>query len=105
MRLGILGGGQLGRMLIQPCIDLDIKTAILDPDPECPCAGICDEFHRGDFRDERTVYEFGKKVDALTVEIEHVSVEALKRLREEGKTVFPQPEVLEVIRDKRFQKL
>ena len=104
MRLGILGGGQLGRMLIQPCIDFDIKTAVLDPDPESPCAGICDEFHRGDFRDEQTVYEFGKKVDALTVEIEHVSVEALKKLREEGKTVFPQPEVLEVIRDKRFQK-
>lgn len=104
MRLGILGGGQLGRMLIQPCIDLGIMTAVLDPDPECPCASICDDFHRGDFRDEKTVYEFGKKVDAVTVEIEHVSVEALKKLREEGKVIFPQPEVLEVIRDKRLQK-
>ena len=104
MRLGILGGGQLGRMLIQSCIDFGIKTSVLDPDPECPCAGICDEFYLGNFRDEKTVYEFGEKMDVLTVEIEHVCIEALKNLRAIGKTIFPEPEVLEVIRDKRLQK-
>ena len=77
MKLGVLGGGQLGRMLIQEAIDLDIHIKILDPSPQAPCAEIANEFVQGSFADEEAVYAFGKDCDVLTVEIEHVSVDAL----------------------------
>jgi 5-(carboxyamino)imidazole ribonucleotide synthase len=103
-RLGILGGGQLGKMLLPECMKLDIRTAVLDPDPDCPCAPWCAHFVRGDFRDAETVYRFGQQVDVLTIEIEQVNVDALERLEREGKTVHPAPRALRTIQDKGLQK-
>lgn len=103
-KLGILGGGQLGRMLIMETLKLDVNTAVLDPDPYAPCKEIANTFYVGDLKDEEMVYNFGKYQDVITIEIEHVNVQALKRLEEEGKTVYPQPRVIEIVQDKGLQK-
>lgn len=103
LSLGVLGGGQLGKMLSLAASNWNIKTRILDLDDEMPAALVCSEFVRGDFRDEKTVLSFGRKSDVLTVEIEQVNVNALKLLKSEGKRVFPEPEILEMIQDKYFQ--
>jgi 5-(carboxyamino)imidazole ribonucleotide synthase len=103
-RLGILGGGQLGRMLLQAGIDLNLYTLILDPDADAPCKSLCQEFYHGSFADFDTVYDFGKKCDVLTIEIEHVNVEALFRLEAEGVRVYPNPEAIRIIQDKGLQK-
>jgi len=102
--LGILGGGQLGRMLIQSCTNFDINTAVLDPAAAAPCHLLASRFQQGSLTDFDTVYNFGKNVDLLTIEIENVNVEALYRLEAEGLPVFPQPRVIEIIQDKRLQK-
>ena len=104
-KLGILGGGQLGRMLLQKAADLNISNAVLDPDADAPCSSICDEFITGNFNDFETVYSFGKKVDLLTIEIEHVNVEALEKLESEGLEIFPQPEIIKLVQDKGAQKI
>jgi 5-(carboxyamino)imidazole ribonucleotide synthase len=104
LRIGILGGGQLGRMLLQAAIDFDLQVAVLDPDPASSCARLTPDFTVGSFRDFDTVYQFGKTCDVLTIEIESVNLAALKRLRDEGVRVYPQPEVVELIQDKRTQK-
>lgn len=103
-RLGILGGGQLGRMLIQACPNLDVFTAVLDPSNVAPCKDLASEFQLGDITDFDTVYRFGKSVDLLTIEIENVNVQALYKLEEEGLPVYPQPRVIDIIQDKRTQK-
>ncbi len=103
-RLGVLGGGQLGRMLLTETQKYDIFTVILDGDKNAPCSEICNEFHHGSLMDYETVYNFGKQVDVLTIEIEHVNIEALKKLEEEGLKIFPQPGVLEIIQHKGRQK-
>jgi len=103
-KLGILGGGQLGRMLISETQKWDIYTSVLDPAKEAPCAEIANEFTQGDFNDFETVYNFGKKLAILTVEIEHVNIEALYQLKNEGVKIYPQPEVLEIIQHKGLQK-
>ena len=103
-RLGVLGGGQLGRMLLTETQKYDVFTVMLDPAKNAPCSEICNEFHCGDLMDYKTVYEFGKSVDLLTIEIEHVNIDALKQLEKEGKKVYPQPKVLEVIQNKARQK-
>ncbi|MFT4031764.1 MAG: 5-(carboxyamino)imidazole ribonucleotide synthase [Siphonobacter sp.] len=104
IRLGILGGGQLGRMLLQVAIDFDLSIKILDPDSEASCSSIAPEFVVGSFRDFDTVYNFGKELDVLTIEIESVNLDALKKLQAEGIKVFPQPQIVEIIQDKRTQK-
>lgn len=103
-KLGVLGGGQLGRMLLAETQKLDIYTLILDGAKNAPCAQICNEFHHGSLMDYQTVYDFGKKVDVLTIEIEHVNIKALFKLQEEGITVYPPPEVLQIIQHKGLQK-
>ena len=103
-RLGILGGGQLGRMLIQKAVDYNITTIVVDPDPDAPCRNICDHFIHGDFRDFDTVMKLGELADVITVEIEHVNTDALEKLESLGKRVFPQPRVLKVVQDKGLQK-
>lgn len=103
-KLGILGGGQLGKMLLTETQKWDIYTCVLDPSIETPCSAICNEFTQGNFNDYETVYAFGKKVDLLTVEIEHVNIKALFQLQKEGLTIHPQPEVLEIIKHKGLQK-
>lgn len=102
--LGVLGGGQLGRMLIQSAINYNQDIHILDPDPNAPCKDICQKFTVGSLKDFDNVYAFGQACDVLTVEIENVNTEALEKLRSEGKQVYPQPEILRLIQDKRAQK-
>lgn len=102
--LGILGGGQLGRMVIQSAISYNIDIHILDPDPNAPCKDICQNFIQGKLTDFDTVYTFGKNCDVITIEIENVNTEALQRLADEGKDVFPQPHIIKMIQDKRLQK-
>lgn len=102
-KIGILGGGQLGRMLIQSGIDFNIQFSVLDPDASAPCASIS-SFTHGKLTDYQTVVDFCKNCDLITIEIENVNVEALKELVRQGKKVFPQPEVIELIQDKRKQK-
>ena len=102
-RIGILGGGQLGRMLIQSAIDFNIDFSVLDPDAEAPCSKLS-SFTHGKLTDFDTVVNFGKELDLLTIEIENVSVAALKELVLQGKKVYPQPEIIELIQDKRTQK-
>lgn len=102
--LGILGGGQLGRMLIQSAIDYNLEVHILDPDPSAPCKYLSNNFVNGDLKDFDAVYNFGKNCDVISIEIEHVNTEALLRLEEEGKKVFPQPHIIALIQDKRSQK-
>lgn len=103
-KVGILGGGQLGRMLIQAGIDFDLDISILDPDPNAPCKLFANRFEVGKLTDFDTVYQFGQTVDVLTIEIENVNVDALEKLQQEGKKVFPQPQVIRTIQDKRIQK-
>ena len=103
-KLGVLGGGQLGRMLIQAATDLNIDIYCLDPDVSAPCANLAKGFEIGSLTDFDTVYKWGKDKDLITIEIENVNVEALEKLQSEGIKVFPQPEVIKIIQDKRTQK-
>jgi 5-(carboxyamino)imidazole ribonucleotide synthase len=103
VKIGILGGGQLGRMLIQAGLDLNLDFRVLDPDANSPCKSIA-AFYVGNLNDYETVIEFGKKCDLITIEIESVNTEALKFLEKKGKRVFPQPHLIELIQDKRTQK-
>ncbi len=105
IQIGILGGGQLGRMLVQKAIDYDLKIRVLDPDPEAPCKNICTEFHLGSFNDFQTVVDFGRKCDVITIEIENVNVDALELLKSEGKTIYPSPNLIRTVQDKGLQKL
>lgn len=103
-KLGVLGGGQLGKMLLAETHKFDIYTCILDASKDAPCAQICNEFYQGSLMDFNTVYNFGKKVDLLTIEIEHVNIDALFKLQDEGLEIYPQPQVLEIIQNKGKQK-
>jgi 5-(carboxyamino)imidazole ribonucleotide synthase len=103
-KLGILGGGQLGRMIIQAAIDFDITIKTLDPDADAPCKYISHEFINGSLNDYETVMAFGQDCDVITIEIENVNIEALETFEKQGKTVFPQPSILRLIQDKRIQK-
>ena len=103
--LGVLGGGQLGKMLLYETRKWDVRTKVMDASAEAPCKIACDEFVLGDLMDFDAVYNFGKNVDVLTIEIENVNVDALEKLAEEGITVYPQPEVLRTIQNKAKQKL
>ncbi|MEM0939303.1 MAG: 5-(carboxyamino)imidazole ribonucleotide synthase [Bacteroidota bacterium] len=104
LKIGVLGGGQLGRMMIQSAINYNLDISVLDPDVHAPCAHLVENFQVGQLSDEETVYQWGQRFDLITIEIENVSVEALKKLKKEGVTVFPQPEAIELIQDKRKQK-
>ena len=103
-KLGVLGGGQLGRMLLAETQKYDIYTSILDASSDAPCAQICNEFTVGNLLDFDAVYNFGKTVDVLTIEIEHVNIEALHQLEKEGLKIYPQPSVIETIQHKGKQK-
>ena len=103
-KLGILGGGQLGKMLLFDTRKFDIQTYVLDPSDEAPCKIACDQFFKGDLMDFETVYNFGKKVDVLTFEIELVNLDALVKLEDEGLKVYPSPKTLKLIQNKGIQK-
>lgn len=103
-RLGILGGGQLGRMFIQEAINYDVHVHIMDDNENAPSFSICSSFTKGDITNFDDVMSFGKTLDVLTVEIENVNIEALYALEKIGVKIFPQPRVLEIIKDKGIQK-
>lgn len=103
-KLGILGGGQLGKMMLYDTRKYDIQTYVLDPNTAAPCNIACDHFEQGSLMDYETVLAFGRKVDVLTFEIESVNIDALETLENEGIKVYPQPSVLRNIQDKGVQK-
>jgi len=103
-KIGVLGGGQLGRMLIQEAINLNLHIHIMDPDQNAPCASIAQTFTCAAITDFDAVMEFGKDKNLITVEIENVNIEALERLEKSGVQVYPQPHVLKIIKDKGTQK-
>ncbi|MBN9336936.1 MAG: 5-(carboxyamino)imidazole ribonucleotide synthase [Chryseobacterium sp.] len=103
MKIGILGGGQLGRMFIQEALKYDDEFYVLDPNPECSCAHIS-RFTRGDFNDYDTVLEFGQDKDVVTIEIEHVNADALETLENQGVKVVPSSKIIKIIQQKILQK-
>lgn len=103
-KIGMLGGGQLGRMTLQEAYNLNLHIDILDPSDNAPCKTLANKFVVGDFKDFNTVYEFGKDKNVVTIEFEDVNSDALAKLEEEGVKVFPQPRVLKIIQDKGLQK-
>ncbi|SEA03486.1 5-(carboxyamino)imidazole ribonucleotide synthase [Arachidicoccus rhizosphaerae] len=103
-KIGILGGGQLGRMLLQAAADFVVETYVLENDPGCPAAHLCHHFVKGDIQSFDDVYHFGKGLDALTIEIEAVNVDALEALEKEGVRVYPKPSAIRTIKNKILQK-
>lgn len=103
-KVGILGGGQLGRMLLQAAANYPVETFVMENDNECPAAHLCDHFIKGDIKDFDDVYNFGKELDAITIEIESVNEEALKKLESDGVRIYPSPSALAIIKNKILQK-
>lgn len=103
-KIGILGGGQLGRMLLQAAANYVVETYILENDENCPSAHLCTHFVKGDIRDYDAVYNFGKNLDAITIEIESVNIDALEALEKEGVRVYPRTSALRTIKNKILQK-
>jgi 5-(carboxyamino)imidazole ribonucleotide synthase len=103
IRVGIIKGGQLGKMLLQEAASFDIHALVMDNDPHCPCRPLAD-FTEGDCNNFDDVYAFGKKVDVLTFEYEHINIEALKKLKSEGVVIHPDPSILEIVQNKATQK-
>lgn len=104
LKMGVIAGGQLGKMLIQEASKWDITTYVLDPDEGCSARNVTSVYIKGDFTDFDTVYEFGKLVDILTFELENVNIEALQKLKSEGLKIVPDPDILALIQDKGLQK-
>ncbi|MBS1730165.1 MAG: 5-(carboxyamino)imidazole ribonucleotide synthase [Bacteroidetes bacterium] len=104
MKAGILGGGQLGRMLLQAAANYTVDTFVLENDEHCPAAHLCHHFVKGNIQDFETVYEFGKNLDVITIEIEAVNIDALEKLEQEGVRVYPKPSAIRIFRNKILQK-
>lgn len=104
LKIGVLGGGQLGRMMIQSALDYNLDISVIDPDPNAPCKSLVENFQVGPLTDYDTVMAFGADKELLTIEIENVNTDALKDLQKQGKKVFPQPDIIALIQDKRTQK-
>ncbi len=104
LKVGILGGGQLGRMLLQAAANYQVETYVMENDPDCPAAHLCRHFVQGNITDFDAVYNFGKNLNALTIEIENVNVAALEKLEAEGVSIYPKPAVLRIIKNKILQK-
>lgn len=103
-KLGILGGGQLGKMLCLAASNWNLETYVLDPSNDCPAKTVCTHFIQGDFRDCDDVYSFGNQVDLLTIEIEHIEITSLEKLEEQGVEIRPSSSILKIIQDKGLQK-
>ena len=103
-KAGILGGGQLGRMLLQAAANYPVETFVMENDDNCPAAHLCHHFTKGDISNFEDVYNFGKGLDVLTIEIESVNEDALEKLESEGVIVYPKPSALRIIKDKILQK-
>jgi 5-(carboxyamino)imidazole ribonucleotide synthase len=105
LKVGILGGGQLGRMLLQAAANYPVETSVMENDPECPAAHLCHHFVKGDIKNFDDVYAFGKALDAITIEIESVNEDALEKLETEGVKIYPRPSALRIIKNKISHKL
>lgn len=103
-KLGIIAGGQLGKLLVLAASNWDVNTYVMDQDPDCPASDSCQHFVQGDRFSYDDVYAFGQQVDMLTFEVEHINIDALKKLKAEGKQILPDPAHLEMIQDKGLQK-
>lgn len=103
-RIGILGGGQLGRMLLQAAANYPVETFVMENDPSCPAAHLCHHFTQGNISNFEDVYNFGKGLDAITIEIEAVNEDALEKLEAEGVRIYPKPSALRIIKNKILQK-
>ncbi len=103
-KLGVLGGGQLGKMMLYVTRKFDVFTAVLDSNDEAPSKLACNRFVKGDLMSYDAVYNFGKDLDVLTIEIENVNIDALEALAHRGVAVYPQPNVLRLIQNKATQK-
>ncbi|HEY0297997.1 MAG TPA: 5-(carboxyamino)imidazole ribonucleotide synthase, partial [Arachidicoccus sp.] len=103
-KIGILGGGQLGRMLLQASANYVVETYVLENDENCPAAQLCHHFMKGDIRNYDDVVNFGKGLDALTIEIESVNVDALEMLEQQGVRIYPKPSAIRTIKNKITQK-
>jgi 5-(carboxyamino)imidazole ribonucleotide synthase len=103
-KLGIIGGGQLGKMLLAECNKMSIKTHVIDSSERSPCKNLCSQFYFGDLNDYDTILNFGRECDIITFEIEHINVDALDELEKMGKDVYPRPSTLRIIQDKNQQK-
>ncbi len=103
-KAGILGGGQLGKMLLQAAANYPVETFVLENDNECPAAHLCSHFTKGDITNFDDVYNFGKGLDVITIEIESVNVDALAKLEGEGVKIFPRPSALSIVKNKILQK-
>ncbi len=104
LKLGLIKGGQLGKMILQEAPSFDVISFVMDDDINCPCRHLCTEFTQGDAMNFDDVYAFGKKLDVLTFEYEHINVEALKKLQSEGLSIYPDPSIIELVQDKGRQK-
>ena len=104
LKIGILGGGQLGRMLLQAAANYPVETYLMENDNECPAAHLCHHFTKGDIKNFDDVYKFGKGLDAITIEIESVNEDALEKLENEGVKIYPKPSALRIIKNKISQK-
>src|SRR5690348_11390846 len=104
MKVGILGGGQLGRMLLQGAANYVVETFVLENDENSPAEHLCHHFVKGDIQDLEVVDNFGKQVDALTIEIEAVNVDAPEKLEAEGVKIYPKPSAIRIIKNKVIQK-
>jgi len=103
-KIGILGGGQLGRMLLQASANYPVETYVMENDNDCPAAHLCNQFIKGNIKHFDDVYNFGKKLDAITIEIESVNEDALQKLQSEGVAIYPTPSALKIIKNKILQK-
>ena len=104
LKIGLIKGGQLGKMMLQVAPSFDVQSFVMDDDLNCPCRHLCYEFTQGDAMNFDDVYAFGKKVDVLTFEYEHIHVEALQKLKEDGLAIYPDPDIIELVQDKGRQK-
>jgi 5-(carboxyamino)imidazole ribonucleotide synthase len=104
LKIGILGGGQLGKMLLQAAANYPVETFVMENEADCPAAHLCHHFIKGDIKDFEDVYKFGKGLDAVTIEIETVNTDALEKLEQEGVKIYPKPAVIKTIRNKILQK-
>jgi 5-(carboxyamino)imidazole ribonucleotide synthase len=104
LKVGILGGGQLGRMLLQAAANYPVETFVMENDDECPAAHLCHHFTKGDIKNFDDVYHFGKNLNAITIEIESVNEDALEKLENEGVKIYPKPSALRIIKNKILQK-
>ena len=103
-KIGILGGGQLGRMLLQAAANYPVETFLMENDSEAPAAHLCHHFTKGNITDYDDVYRFGKNLDAITIEIENVNADALEKLESEGVKIYPCVQTLKIIQNKIAQK-